>query len=52
MKEEKNCFWHKWNKWEDLEVSGNEHITIRQIKKCKKCNIKKGRSIIYVKKIK
>jgi len=46
--DKKNCFWHKWNKWEDIEVSGNEHIKIRQIKSCICCNKKVGRSVTYV----
>jgi hypothetical protein len=29
---EKNCYWHIWDKWEDIEISGYEHIKIRQIK--------------------
>ncbi len=54
MEESKDCFWfeHQWSAWEDIEISGNQHIKIRQIRKCAYCNKKKARSVTYVNKVK
>lgn len=54
MKKEKKikCWiFHDWNKWTDLPALSGEHVYIRQIKECKKCGIKKGRSRCYVQKV-
>jgi hypothetical protein len=54
MKEENNnCrFFHNWNKWQDIDISGSEHVYIKQIRECKKCAKKKGRSVCYVNQVK
>lgn len=38
--------WHNWNKWEDIntEFEGREHIYIKQIRVCRDCGKKRGRS--------
>jgi hypothetical protein len=52
-KENNNCrILHDWAKWEDISITGSEHIYIKQVKRCKRCNKAKGRSVCYVNKVK
>lgn len=54
MKENNNCsvFLHNWSKWIDINITNSDHIYIQQIKECKICGIKKGRSVCYVNQVK